>query len=156
MTDATPLVTGVDFVSVPTQDLEKAMEFYGEVLGLPRSAVWHPPGRDPVGAEFETGTVTIAIQVSELMGIDFEPHKLPIALHVEDVEAAAPRLRPRASSSSARRSTAASATRRSSAIPTAICSTSTTATPRSTARRTGRGGPTTSPRCARWRSALGP
>jgi predicted enzyme related to lactoylglutathione lyase len=88
MTAGTSLITGVDFVSVPTQDLDAAMEFYGNVLDLPRSAVWQQPGRDAVGAEFETGTVTIAIQFSERMGIDFKPHKLPIAFHVEDVEAA--------------------------------------------------------------------
>lgn len=88
MTAGTSLVTGVDFVSVPTQDLDKAMDFYGNVLGLERSAVWQQPGRDPVGAEFETGTVTIAIQFSERMGIDFKPHGLPIAFHVEDVAAA--------------------------------------------------------------------
>lgn len=88
MSGRTSQITGVDFVSVPTQDLAKAMEFYGEVLGLPRSAVWHPPGRDPVGAEFETGTVTIAIQASELLGMEFRPHKLPIAFHVDDVATA--------------------------------------------------------------------
>jgi catechol 2,3-dioxygenase-like lactoylglutathione lyase family enzyme len=31
------LVTGVDFVGVPTRNLEAAVEFYGETLGLPRS-----------------------------------------------------------------------------------------------------------------------
>jgi catechol 2,3-dioxygenase-like lactoylglutathione lyase family enzyme len=33
----TMIVTGVDFVSVPTQDLERAVAFYGETLGLPCS-----------------------------------------------------------------------------------------------------------------------
>jgi predicted enzyme related to lactoylglutathione lyase len=87
MSDGT-LITGVDFVSVPTQDLDAAMDFYGNVLGLPRSAVWQQPGRDPVGAEFETGAVTIAIQFSERLGMDFQPHKLPIAFHVDDVATA--------------------------------------------------------------------
>jgi predicted enzyme related to lactoylglutathione lyase len=82
------MVTGVDFVSVPTEDLAAAMDFYGNVLGLPRSAVWQQPGRDPVGAEFEAGAVTIAVQFSERLGIEFKPHGLPIALHVEDVAAA--------------------------------------------------------------------
>ena len=30
-------ITGVDFITVPTQDFEKASEFYGDVLGLERS-----------------------------------------------------------------------------------------------------------------------
>jgi predicted enzyme related to lactoylglutathione lyase len=64
------------------------MEFYGNVLGLPRSAVWQRPGQEPVGAEFETGTVTIALMAAERLGITFQPNKVPIALHVEDVEAA--------------------------------------------------------------------
>lgn len=64
------------------------MEFYGNVLGLPRSAVWQRPGHEPVGAEFETGTVTIALMAAERLGITFQPNKVPIALHVEDVEAA--------------------------------------------------------------------
>ena len=82
------LVTGVDFVSVPTTDLQRAMNFYGEVLGLPRSSVWQRPGHEPVGAEFETGTVTLALMACEPLGIEFQPNKVPIALRVDDVAAA--------------------------------------------------------------------
>jgi predicted enzyme related to lactoylglutathione lyase len=82
------LVTGVDFVSVPTTDLARAMEFYGEVLGLPRSSLWQRPGHEPVGAEFETGTVTLALMACEPLGIEFQPNKVPIALRVDDVAAA--------------------------------------------------------------------
>jgi predicted enzyme related to lactoylglutathione lyase len=88
MSTSTSIVTGVDFVSVPTQDLEAAMDFYGNVLGLPRSTVWQRPGQDPVGAEFETGTVTIALIACEPLGVTFQPHKVPVALRVEDVEVA--------------------------------------------------------------------
>jgi predicted enzyme related to lactoylglutathione lyase len=84
----TSLVTGVDFVSVPTRDLTAAMDFYGNVLGLRRSSMWQRPGEEPLGAEFETGTVTIALIASERLGIAFQPNKVPIALRVEDVEAA--------------------------------------------------------------------
>jgi catechol 2,3-dioxygenase-like lactoylglutathione lyase family enzyme len=42
----TPLVSGVDFVSVPTRQLEAAVSFYGSTLGL------HP---ERGFAEFETG-----------------------------------------------------------------------------------------------------
>jgi predicted enzyme related to lactoylglutathione lyase len=88
MSTSTTLVTGVDFVSVPTQDLEAAMDFYANVLGLPRSTVWQRAGEEPVGAEFETGTVTIALLACERLGIPFQPNKVPIALRVDDVEAA--------------------------------------------------------------------
>ena len=85
---STSMVTGVDFVSVPTKNLEAAMDFYGGVLGLERSSVWQRAGHEPVGAEFETGTVTIALIACEPLGIDFGPNKVPIALRVDDVEAA--------------------------------------------------------------------
>ena len=77
-------VSGVDFVTVPTRDYEKAKEFYGGVLGLPFSKQW---GKMPAG-EFETGTLTIAVMQSDAFGVDFDHHSLPIALHVDDVEAA--------------------------------------------------------------------
>jgi predicted enzyme related to lactoylglutathione lyase len=77
-------ITGVDFITVPTRDFEKASEFYGDVLGLPISKHW---GNMPA-AEFETGTLTIAVMQSDAFGIEFQPHTHPIALHVEDVEAA--------------------------------------------------------------------
>jgi predicted enzyme related to lactoylglutathione lyase len=77
-------VTGVDFITVPTRDFEKASEFYGNVLGLSCSVRW---GEMPA-AEFETGTLTIAVMQSDAFGLEFEPHTHPIALHVEDVHAA--------------------------------------------------------------------
>ena len=64
-TEAPTIVTGVDFVSVPTQDLERAVEFYGTTLGLPRSM--YKPERN--FAEFETGTVTLSVVNPEQMGI---------------------------------------------------------------------------------------
>ena len=77
-------ITGVDFVAVPTQDWEKAKEFYGDTLGLERSKRW---GNMPA-SEFETGSLTIALMQSDAFGIEFKPHSLPIALHVDDVHAA--------------------------------------------------------------------
>ena len=77
-------VTGVDFVSVPTQDLARAVQFYGETLGLPRSV--YKPERN--FAEFETGTVTLSVVNPEKMGIgEFKPNANHLALHVEDVAA---------------------------------------------------------------------
>jgi len=78
------LVTGVDFVTLPTKDFDRAVDFYGNVLGLRESARY---GKMP-GVEFETGTLTIAILESEAFGIEFSPHGHPIALHVDDVESA--------------------------------------------------------------------
>jgi predicted enzyme related to lactoylglutathione lyase len=74
-------ITGVDFITVPTQDFERASEFYGSVLGLRRSKGW---GKMPA-AEFETGTLTIAVMQSDAFGIEFHRHSHPIALHVDDV-----------------------------------------------------------------------
>lgn len=87
MSTSTTIVTGVDFVSLPTSDFDGALEFYGDVLGLERSSVWQRPGHDAVGAEFETGGVTLAVIPSERLGIPFQPNKVPVALHVEDVAA---------------------------------------------------------------------
>jgi predicted enzyme related to lactoylglutathione lyase len=77
-------VTGVDFITVPTQDYEKAERFYGDVLGLERSKQW---GSMPA-REFETGSLTIAVMQSDAFGQEFAPHSHPIALHVDDVAAA--------------------------------------------------------------------
>jgi predicted enzyme related to lactoylglutathione lyase len=77
-------ITGVDFIAVPTRDFERADEFYGAVLGLERSVRW---GAMPA-AEFETGTLTIAVMQSDAFGLEFQPHTHPIALHVDDVAAA--------------------------------------------------------------------
>jgi catechol 2,3-dioxygenase-like lactoylglutathione lyase family enzyme len=74
-------ISGVDFITVPTQDYDKADEFYGDVLGLERSKQW---GSMPA-REFETGSLTIAVMQSDAFGIDFKPHSHPIALHVDDV-----------------------------------------------------------------------
>jgi predicted enzyme related to lactoylglutathione lyase len=76
-------ITGVDFATLPTEDFDRATDFYGNVLGLECSARY---GKMP-GAEFETGTLTIAILESKAFGIEFRPHGHPIALHVDDVEA---------------------------------------------------------------------
>src|SRR3954470_4908926 len=84
-TEAPTIVTGVDFVSIPTQDLERAAAFYGETLGLPRSV--YMPERN--FAEFETGAVTLSVVNPEKMGIgEFKANANHLSLHVEDVAAA--------------------------------------------------------------------
>ena len=84
MTTETALVTGTDFITVATKDFEPAVEFYGTVLGLPESKRW---GQRPA-AEFETGSLTIAVMQSDAFGLDFRANNHPIALRVEDVETA--------------------------------------------------------------------
>lgn len=84
----TSIVTGVDFVSIPTRDLTAAADFYENVLGLERSSAWQRPGEEPLGIEFETGTVTIALIAAEQVGIPFQPHEVPIAFQVDDVAVA--------------------------------------------------------------------
>jgi catechol 2,3-dioxygenase-like lactoylglutathione lyase family enzyme len=84
MTTNTAIVTGVDFICIPTKDFKAANEFYGNVLGLPCSARYD---RVP-GAEFETGNLTLQVIDAAAIGREFKPHPFPIALQVQDVEAA--------------------------------------------------------------------
>ena len=84
MTVPTSLVTGVDFVYVPTKNFEAAVEFYGTVLGLPLTSRY---GKAP-GGEFETGNLTLQVMESEAFGLEFARSPNPIALHVDDVESA--------------------------------------------------------------------
>jgi predicted enzyme related to lactoylglutathione lyase len=78
------LIGGVDFMAVPTHDLEAASEFYGQTLGLRRSV--YIPERNY--AEFETGNLTLSLIDAEAMGLEHHPHRHQIALHVDDVEEA--------------------------------------------------------------------
>jgi catechol 2,3-dioxygenase-like lactoylglutathione lyase family enzyme len=84
MTTQTRLITGTDFVTVPTRDFDAAVEFYGNVLGLPESKRW---GQRPA-VEFETGNLTIAVMQSDAFGMEFRANNHPIALRVDDVAAA--------------------------------------------------------------------
>jgi catechol 2,3-dioxygenase-like lactoylglutathione lyase family enzyme len=84
MTTQTSIVTGVDFVAVPTADYEAAATFYGEVLGLPFVKRW---GKMPAG-EFQAGNLTLAVMQSDAFGQEFRSGNTPIALQVDDVAAA--------------------------------------------------------------------
>jgi predicted enzyme related to lactoylglutathione lyase len=85
MSAESEFVRGVDFISVSTQDLARAVEFYGETLGLPR-AVYMPERNF---AEFESGNVTLNVHDMEKMGIGtHQPNRSAVALHVDDVAAA--------------------------------------------------------------------
>ena len=80
MNDA-QLVTGVDFVGMPTRDLEAAVDFYGSTMGLPRSV--YIPERNY--SEFETGNLTLSVYNAEKMGLQHNVNPNPVALHVDDV-----------------------------------------------------------------------
>ena len=84
MTSAAPLITGTDFITVATRDLDTALGFYGDVLGLPLSKRWG----DMPAAEFETGNLTIAVMQSEAFGMEFRANNHPIELRVDDFDAA--------------------------------------------------------------------
>jgi predicted enzyme related to lactoylglutathione lyase len=78
------LVTGVDFVAISTKDLDRAIAFYGQTLGLPMPV--HLDERSY--AEFETGNLTLSVIDAEKMGMTHQVRGHEIALHVDDVQAA--------------------------------------------------------------------
>src|SRR5271154_7127062 len=85
MSTTTPqLIQHTDFATVPTRDIEAAVEFYGTTLGLPVSTYL----KDRHFAEVETGNLTIGIIEPESMGMEFQASPNPLALRVEDVAAA--------------------------------------------------------------------
>jgi predicted enzyme related to lactoylglutathione lyase len=81
MSTGSEYVRAVDFVGMPTRDLEAAARFYGETLGLPRSV--YIPERNY--SEFETGNLTLSVYNPEKMGMEHNRNPNPIALHVDDV-----------------------------------------------------------------------
>ena len=77
-------ITGVDFVTVPTNDIEASRHFYGTVLGLPKVKSW---GQMPA-TEYQAGNLTLAVMDPTAFGQEFRPHSVPIALQVPDVQEA--------------------------------------------------------------------
>jgi catechol 2,3-dioxygenase-like lactoylglutathione lyase family enzyme len=73
-------VEQVDFVSVPTRDMTRALSFYRDVLGLPESAYSE--------GELEAPNVTLSFWAPEADGDEFQANTAGIALRVADVEAA--------------------------------------------------------------------
>jgi len=70
----------VDFVSVPTRDVSRAVAWYHQALGLPVSEV--APG------EVETPNVTLSFWNPERDGEPFQANAAGIALRVPDVAGA--------------------------------------------------------------------
>ncbi|MGE0067898.1 MAG: VOC family protein [Solirubrobacterales bacterium] len=77
-------VTGVDFITVFVKDYPAAQEFYGGLLGLEHSVDYE---KIPAG-EYEAGNLTLQVMDAASVGQEFSPRRHPIALHVDDVEAA--------------------------------------------------------------------
>jgi catechol 2,3-dioxygenase-like lactoylglutathione lyase family enzyme len=74
------MITDVDFVGVPTSDLERSVAFYGETLGLRRD-VYYP---DRNFAEFQVGGTTLSVYNPAAMGIgELQPNPNPLALRVD-------------------------------------------------------------------------
>jgi hypothetical protein len=67
MTRHVQLVTGVDFVVVPTDAFEAAVAFYGEVLGLPASSA---TARCPA----PSSNLTLAVMENKALGREFRPN----------------------------------------------------------------------------------
>ncbi|MCB0880750.1 MAG: VOC family protein [Thermoleophilia bacterium] len=86
-------VTGVDFVLRTVEDLARARQFYGDVLGLVPGKTWGE-GDAMMGAEYETGTVTIALLDGARVGMPHRPGGA-VALRVDDVPAARDALKAR-------------------------------------------------------------
>ncbi len=74
-------VERVDFVDIPSRDVERSIAFYRDVLELPQNP------REPT--EFEAGNVTLAIWRPEDQDVEFPKSAAHgIALRVADVAAA--------------------------------------------------------------------
>ncbi len=68
-----------DFVSIPVQDMDRAREFYREVLGM-QSSNW-----EAAWPEIESGNVSLYLVDPTTLGAEFRPNVAPIALRVPDV-----------------------------------------------------------------------
>jgi catechol 2,3-dioxygenase-like lactoylglutathione lyase family enzyme len=78
-------VEQVDFVTVPTRDVARAVAWYRDVLGLPVSEF--------SDGEVETPNVTLGFWNPETQGEAFVPNTAGFALRVADVEAAVEEVR---------------------------------------------------------------
>jgi predicted enzyme related to lactoylglutathione lyase len=77
-------VTAVDFAVVFVTDYPRALEFYCDLLGMEHTVDY---GKIPAG-EVEAGNLTLQVADAASVGQEFQPSKSPLALHVDDVEAA--------------------------------------------------------------------
>jgi catechol 2,3-dioxygenase-like lactoylglutathione lyase family enzyme len=73
-------VEQVDFVSIPTRDVARAVAWYRDVLGLQFSQY--------TDGEVETANVTLSFWLPEEQDVPFAPNENGVALRVADVSAA--------------------------------------------------------------------
>jgi catechol 2,3-dioxygenase-like lactoylglutathione lyase family enzyme len=73
-------VEQVDFITIPTRDIPRAMEWYRRLCGLPASAYNE--------GELEAPNVTLSFWNPEQENLEFQPNSAGVALRVDDVEAA--------------------------------------------------------------------
>ena len=78
-------VEQVDFITIPTRDVSRAMAFYTDVLGLRPS--------EQSDAEVETPNVTLSFWNPEQNGEDFFSNPAGFAVRVVDVESAVDEVR---------------------------------------------------------------
>jgi predicted enzyme related to lactoylglutathione lyase len=78
-------VEQVDFITVPTRDVNRAMTFYTDVLGLSAS--------EKSEAEVETPNVTLSFWNPQEQGEEFVNNPAGFALRVDDVEGAVEEVR---------------------------------------------------------------
>ena len=70
-------VESVDFISIPTRDLRRAMAWYRDTLGLPES--------DVTDGELEAPNVTLSFWEPEREGVPFAPNTAGFGIRVPDV-----------------------------------------------------------------------
>jgi predicted enzyme related to lactoylglutathione lyase len=78
-------VEQVDFITIPTRDVSRAMAFYTDVLGLSAS--------EKSEAEVETPNVTLSFWDPVSQGEEFFSNPAGFALRVRDVESAVEEVR---------------------------------------------------------------
>ena len=72
-------VEQVDFITIPTRDVPRAVAFYRDMLGLPEST--------STDGEVETPNVTLSFWNPVEEGLEFQPNVAGFALRVANVEA---------------------------------------------------------------------
>ncbi len=78
-----PSITRIDFVPIPTQDVERTTAFYRDTLGLEES----PHTVDKPFSEFDLGGTTLSVWDPSTAGMEFAANTNTIALHTDDVAA---------------------------------------------------------------------
>jgi catechol 2,3-dioxygenase-like lactoylglutathione lyase family enzyme len=77
------MITGIDFVALPTTDMARSQRFYQDTLGLSLSSNW-----EGKWVEYDVGGTIVAVYLPEAFGHTFKPSGSgSLALRVDDVEA---------------------------------------------------------------------